>query len=172
MKSAKNIALVGFMGTGKTVIGRRLADSLGIDYLDLDEFIEKKEGMQIADIFQQKGEGYFRSVEKNIVAEVSAQASKVIACGGGVVLNEENIKNLKKNGVLICLSARPEVILERTKTFTHRPLLNVASSKERIEELLKLRQPYYAKADYTIDTSELAPEEVVHKILEWIKDKI
>ncbi len=167
----KNIALVGFMGTGKSTIAALLAKKLQLGYVDLDGKIEEKEGMRIVDIFSQKGEPYFRKVEKDIVAEISLNEGKIIACGGGVVLDEENVKNLKKSGFMICLEAAPEVILKRTKNYKYRPLLNVADPKLKIDELLKKRKPYYAKADYTVDTSGLNTREVAALILSWLEGK-
>jgi len=168
----KNIALVGFMGTGKTAVARILAERFKADFVDLDSLIEEKENMKIADIFSLKGEPYFRQIEKDVVREISSKQGKIVACGGGVVLDEENIRNLKKGGFLICLSARPEIIFERTMSYTYRPLLNVKDPKAKIEELLRLRQPYYAQADYTVDTSNLSLEDVVGMILKWLKRKI
>ncbi len=167
----KNIALVGFMGTGKSTIAALLAKKLQAGYVDLDEKIEEKEGMKIVDIFSQKGESYFRKVEKDIVAEISLNEGKIIACGGGVVLNEENVKNIKKSGFMICLEAAPEVILKRTENYKHRPLLNVDDPESKIKELLKKRKPYYSKADYTVDTSRLSAQEVVAEILGWLEGK-
>ncbi len=165
----KNIALVGFMGTGKSTIATLLAEKLKADYVDLDEVIEAKEGMKIVDIFSQKGEPYFRKVEKAVTAEISQEDGKIIACGGGVVLDDENVKNLKKNGVMICLEAAPEIIMERTKNYKHRPLLNVVEPKAKIAELLRKRKPYYDKADYILDTSHLSKQEVVAEILRWLE---
>ncbi|MBI4845464.1 MAG: shikimate kinase [Candidatus Omnitrophica bacterium] len=165
-----NIALVGFMGTGKSAIGVLLSKRLKWNYVDLDELIEKKENMRITSIFSEKGEPYFRNVEKQITAEVSAREGLVIACGGGVVLDKGNILNLKKNGIIICLKASPEVILERTRGQKHRPLLNVADPKKKIEELLVQREKFYAQADYAVDTSSLAKKTVVNKILNWLRE--
>jgi shikimate kinase len=91
-----------------------------------------------------------------------------VSCGGGVILDKINIENIKKTGLMVCLVARPEVILERTKGYSHRPLLNMPDFPKRIEELLKLRAPYYAQADYTIDTSDLNLGEVIERILNII----
>lgn len=167
----KNIALVGFMGTGKSTIAALLAKILKVSYVDIDKRIEKKEGMSITDIFSQKGEPYFRKVEKKIVAEISLGSDQIIACGGGVVLDGENVKNLKKDGFMICLEATPEVIINRTKNYKHRPLLNVDDPKLKIDELLKKRRPYYAKADHTVDTSGLSEQEVAIEILSWLEGK-
>ena len=106
--------------------------------------------------------------------EVTKQTAKetglVIACGGGVVLDKENVSSLKENGVMIYLKVSPEIILERTKHYSHRPLLNVAEPKKKIQELLEARKDYYNQADLTIDTSDLNVEEVVDKILNIIKN--
>ncbi len=166
-----NIVLVGFMGTGKTIVGKRLAQRLNMEYVDVDELIEQREGRKINDIFAKDGEPYFRKVEKKITKQVSEFENVVIAAGGGVVLDDENIRNLKTKGVLICLSAQPEIILERTKRYVHRPLLNVANPRQSISALLNKRAPYYAKADFCLDTSHLTIEEVVEKIIGIIKNR-
>jgi shikimate kinase len=166
-----NIALVGFMGTGKTTIACMLAEKLNLEYLDLDELIVQGQNMSIVDIFAEKGEPFFRKIEKSTVIKVSAMHGKVIACGGGVVLDDENIKNLKRNGVVICLAAAPEVILERTRNYKHRPLLNVSDPKAKIKEMLNKRQAYYDKADYTVDTSGIDKQQVVDRITEWLRAK-
>jgi shikimate kinase len=167
--SMKNIVLIGFMGTGKTAAARLLSKRLAMRYISTDELIEEKEKQPIVDIFAQKGEAYFRQVEQAVVKEVSLMKNVVIDSGGGVIIKEENIKNLKKNGIIICLAATADVILARTKGVKHRPLLNVGQPKEKIEELLFARAPYYKKADYTVDTSRLSVEEVVRKIEKILK---
>ncbi len=160
----KNIVLVGFMGTGKTTIAGLLSKRLRMRYVSTDELIEEREKLPIAEIFAIKGEGYFRQAEQEVVKKASLMNGVVIDTGGGVVLKEENIKNLKKGGIIICLTATPDVILERTKGYKHRPLLNTGQPKKKIEELLLARAPYYKNADYTIDTSELAIKEAVEEI--------
>lgn len=167
---AKNIVLVGFMGAGKTVVGKRLAVVLGLKFVDLDDLIEAKEGKKITEIFKEKGEPYFRKAEKEITQETAKSAGLVIACGGGVVLDKENIAALKENGIMIYLKADAEVILRRTQKHTHRPLLNVDAPKKKIEELLEFRALYYAEADFTIDTSNLSIEQAVDKVLEIVKN--
>ncbi|MBU0634970.1 MAG: shikimate kinase [Candidatus Omnitrophica bacterium] len=167
----KNIVLVGFMGTGKTTVARILAQKLKRQFVDLDDIIENGEGRTIADIFREKGQAYFRKIEKDAVCAVSKNTGMIIACGGGVVLDSENVSRLKDKGVMICLTATAEVISERTKSFSHRPLLNTDEAKTKIEELLKARKADYAKADHTIDTSSLTVEQVAEKILKAAGEK-
>ncbi len=163
-----NIVLTGFMGTGKSGIGKRLAKRLGMSYLDTDELIEEREKDSVPAIFKKKGEEYFRRLETKVVKEVALLDNFVISTGGGVVLREGNIRLLKKNAFIVCLFASPEVILKRTKGDDNRPLLGVNNQKKRIEELLALRKPYYEKADSTVDTSALDSEGVVEEIIEFL----
>jgi shikimate kinase len=159
-----NIYLVGFMGTGKTAVGKELAKKKKWRFVDLDDLIELKEKRTIAEIFTKEGEPYFRRIEKRVLKEVSLEKKFVVACGGGIVIDKDNIRIMKETGIVICLAASPEVILERTSPCAHRPLLNVAQPKKQIELLLKLRAPYYALADKTIETSKLSIKEAVDKI--------
>jgi shikimate kinase len=163
-----NIYLVGFMGTGKTAVGKELAKRKKWRFVDLDELIELRDKRTIADIFTKEGEPYFRRIEKQVLKEVAKENKFVVACGGGIVINPDNIKTMKETGIIICLSASPQVILERTSGYGHRPLLNVAEPKKQIELLLKIRTPYYAKADKTIDTSKMSVKEAVDKVLKSI----
>lgn len=162
----RNIVLVGFMGTGKSVVGKKLATKLNRDFVELDSEIEKKEKMPIKDIFKKKGELYFRSVEKEAVKEAARRDNIVISVGGGAIVDEENFKNLKDNGIIICLKALPDTILKRTKSLKTRPLLNVPNPKKRVEDLLSERAPYYKKADHCINTDNLSVEQIAEKIKE------
>lgn len=164
----KNIYLVGFMGTGKTAVGSELAKRKKWQFVDLDDLIELKEKTTIAEIFAKEGEPYFRRLESRVLKEVSDEKKFVVACGGGIVINPQNIKTMKKTGIIICLAATPQEIFKRTCGYAHRPLLNVKGSKKQIELLLKLRSPYYAQADKTINTSEISVKEVVNRILKLI----
>ena len=159
-----NIILVGFMGTGKTSVGVRLAEILKMQFVDTDDLIESDSKKPISDIFSQMGEEYFRAKESSIIESVSRLDNQVIATGGGAVKREININNLKSNGIIFCLYASPEIILQRTSGESHRPLLQVDDPISRIKEMLKEREPFYAKADYIIDTSDLTIEQVVEKI--------
>jgi len=167
----KNIYLVGFMGTGKTAVGRELAKKKKWQFIDLDELIELKEKRSISDIFAKSGEPYFRRLEHEVLKQVSREKNFVVACGGGIVINKENIKIMRETGMVICLTASPGVILNRTSSYAHRPLLNVANPKEQIEFLLKLRAPYYAQADKTIETSNLSIGQVAGSVIKVIKPR-
>lgn len=160
-----NIVLVGFMGTGKSAVGKMLAEKLGREFLETDEIIEEREGVSIKEIFEKQGEGYFRRLEKSVVKEASEKRDVIISAGGGAIVDGENFKNLKNGGVIICLEAGPDVILQRTKGLSTRPLLNVPDPKAKIEELLKKREPYYRKSDFRINTDNLTVKQVVEKII-------
>lgn len=159
------------MATGKTVVGKALAKYLGCEFVDLDDLIEKKENMRIVDIFAKRGESYFRKVEKQIAKDISVKSDFVVACGGGLVVDPDNVENLKNSGVIICLVATPDTILKRASGTEQRPLLNVEEPKQRITELLKKRDEFYKKADHEIDTTNLSVQDVVNRIAEIIDIK-
>ncbi len=160
----RNIVLVGFMGTGKTVVAKELARELGMTYVSTDAFIESREEKSINDIFLDSGEPYFRKAEKEAVIEVSAGESQVIDTGGGVVLDPENLETLKAGGTVICLWADPGAVHLRTQKHGHRPLLNVDDPEKKIGELLEARRPFYEKADLHVDTTILGIKDVVERI--------
>ena len=160
-----NVYLVGFMGTGKTSAGKEAARLTGRSFMDLDVLIEKKEKRAISDIFAKEGERYFRALEKETLKRVSQGKRLIVACGGGIVIDKENIKIMNETGIIICLTAQPQVILKRTLVYTHRPLLNVKDPGKQIELLLKSRAPYYAKAQATLDTSKLSVKQVARNII-------
>jgi shikimate kinase len=160
-----NIYLVGFMGTGKSSVGLHLSREIKAEFIDLDKFIEEKENRTIPEIFKEKGEPYFRGLEKRFLRDAANRKNQIIACGGGIVLNPDNIKLMKTNGTMVCLSATPDVIMERTRKSNHRPLLNVPDPQEAIRALLADRQKLYAQADITIDTSEISIKEVAARVL-------
>ncbi|HCL82252.1 MAG TPA: shikimate kinase, partial [Nitrospiraceae bacterium] len=148
----KNIVLTGFMGTGKTEVGRILAQKLGYTLVDADTEIEKEQKTTITEIFKQYGEPKFREIESGVIKRLSEMEKAVISTGGGAVLKQENMDNLRKRGVIFCLTASPETILERTSINNDRPLLQVENPLQKIKELLEFRRPYYEKADIMIDT--------------------
>ena len=167
----RNIVLLGFMGTGKTVIAKKLAEKTGMQYVSTDELIVEKEGMNINDIFMKKGEPYFRDVEKKAVYDVSRLDNVVLDAGGGIVTDLENIRNLRKKGVLVCLWADPKDIYKRTKYYAHRPLLNVRDPLKKIKELLEKRKSYYDMADYHVNTSSVGIDEATESILKFARGK-
>ena len=167
----KNIVLLGFMGTGKSVVGKRLARELGAKFVNTDDLIEEREGLTINDIFARSGEPYFREVEAAVVREVAGRQGSVISTGGGVVLNEENLAALRAGGVLFCLNATPEEIYARTRRHAHRPLLQVPDPVAKIRELLAARAPLYAKADHQIDTNGKTAGVVAKEIIALLQQK-
>ena len=162
-----SIALIGFMGTGKTAVGKVLSRKLGKEYVELDSLVERKAGKTIPEIFQQEGEEAFRELEIMVAKEVSGRRNVVIACGGGVVLNKINIDRLRKECLIVCLTASPGVILQRTSdSIKERPLLNVGNRMREVRKLLELRKPFYEQAaDITIDTSKLDIDSIVKQII-------
>jgi shikimate kinase len=160
-----NIVLFGFMGTGKTCVGRAVAERLGMTYVDLDDLIEAREGTTISAIFATKREPYFRRVETEVAKEAARLERHVIATGGGVVLNEANVRALEATGVGICLNAAAEVIYDRVKDETQRPLLSVADPLAKIRALLAHRAPFYAKVSHQIDTSGKPVEAVIEEVV-------
>ena len=160
------------MGTGKSAIARRLGDRLDCQVVEMDDLIEEREGMSISSIFSEKGEVYFRWCERELVIELSREGGKVIATGGGVVLNPDNIRDFERSGIVLCLIARPEVILSRVENETHRPLLEVENRLAKIEELLAARRIFYDRIESRIDTSDLTVEDVVGCIIGMTETKI
>ena len=170
MKS--NIALVGFMGTGKTDVGRLLAGKLGKDFIEVDELIEQRVGKTIPEIFQQDGEIAFRELEIEATRAAAAKKNAVIACGGGVVLNQINVDRLREHGVIVYLTASPEAILQRTSSDTdERPLLVAEDRASRVEKLLNFRRPFYERAaDITVSTSGLDVAGVAGQIISELSE--
>jgi shikimate kinase len=164
----KNIVLIGFMGSGKTSVGREIARRLGWEFVDTDELVETTAGRTIPDIFAKEGEPTFRRIESKVVQEVASREHAIIATGGGVVLRPENVAALRANGVLVLLDASPETLFERIRGETHRPLLQVADPVGRIRELLAQRQPFYAQADVVVDTTGRTVSDVADEVLRRI----
>ncbi len=162
-----SFALIGFMGTGKTAVGKLLTQMLGKDFVELDALIEQKAGRSIPEIFRRDGEAGFRQLEIEAAREVAGRKNVVIACGGGIVLNTINIDRLRQECVIVCLTASPSVILKRTSADKDgRPLLAVADRLKQIKELMKFRRPFYERAaDITVNTSRLKPREVAGLVI-------
>lgn len=162
----KNIILVGFMGSGKTTIAMELSHRLNMRYVSTDDLIEKGQKCTINEIFTKKGEEYFRTVETLAVRDACSMENVVIDLGGGAVIRDQNWEIMKSSGTVICLTADENIIMERTKKYKHRPLLNVNDPKQKIRSLMAKRAPLYAKADHCIDTGKLTVKQAVEKIAE------
>jgi shikimate kinase len=164
-RQIRNIALIGFMGTGKSSVGRIVADALHFTYLDTDDVIEARAGVSISEIFDKHGEQVFRDWENRLVEELARRSKTVIATGGGLPANEANFTSLQTHALMICLWASPEKILQRVKTQTHRPLLSSPDPLVRIRELLAARSPYYRRADVLVNTDFRSAREVALQVL-------
>lgn len=167
-KLQKNIVLIGFMGSGKTMIAKALSQKLKVECLSTDDLIERQEKRYVADIVKNKGWSYFRALEQRIVKRISGKKGVVIDCGGGVVLNPENIALLKKHGIIFFLKAPFRVIYQRLKGDKTRPLINVANPQARLKEIFEQRLPLYNQADYIIDASDPSIDGPVIEILQKI----
>ena len=163
----KNIVLFGFMGTGKTTVGKILSKKLNLPLLDMDSIISEEEEKTINSIFAESGEKYFRDLENKLTHRLSKYSGKIISTGGGIVLNEENINLYKNNGLLVCLEASPEKIVERLKNDKSRPLLEFENNEKEAEIkcLLENRKSLYDKIDFKIKTDLKHPELVANEII-------
>ena len=166
---AKNIVLAGFMGTGKTEVGREISRILHMKLIDVDTEIETGQGMAITDIFGTFGEQRFRDIESETIRKTAAMENVIISTGGGAVLREENMSALGEKGMIFCLKAAPETILRRTSGNADRPLLNVEDPLTRIRELLESRRPFYERAGIVIDTEGKTPLQVAEEIVEMFR---
>jgi len=164
----KNIVLTGFMGSGKSVVGKLLAEKIGFTYLDVDKHIEEEMGLSITDIFAQKGEPYFRTLETKMIKKVSKMDSLVVSTGGGAVLNPENMSMLESTGVIVCLRAKAETIFERIKNDTNRPLLKVEDPMLKIRVMLENRNRHYCRCSFSIDTDKLSENEIADSIIDTL----
>jgi len=165
MNDPRNIVLMGFMGTGKTSTGRFLAESLGREFLDMDAVIEERTGKKISEIFAQDGEAHFRKLERALVQELSQRQQLVIGCGGGVVLNPDNVHDFTSSGTVIGLHASADMVLSRVAKTNHRPLLEQDDKAQAIRSLLEKRLPLYRALPNPIDTDGKTPEQVGREIL-------
>lgn len=161
----KNIILVGFMATGKTSVGKQLAQKTGMRFVDMDAIIEEREGRTINEIFASDGEPYFRERECALAKELAQESGLIISTGGGIVLNPENIAAFNATGLVACLTAEPEEILRRVARCQSRPLL--AGDKEKqVRDLLEKRRPLYEAIPFQVITDGCRPQEIAAKILQ------
>lgn len=172
-KRDTNIALIGFMATGKTTIAKELSKSLGIRFVDIDKLIEEKMEISIPEIFEKHGEEYFRQIEKETIEDISKSQNTIISCGGGVCLDPENIINIRKSGKVVLLEANPETILSRTESDSSRPLLKDKNDVEGIKRIMDERSDSYHKsADIIIDTSGKSIHSVKDEIIRGLNLKV
>ena len=166
-----NIVLIGFMGAGKSTISDYLRTAFAMEVVEMDQIISERQGMSISDIFETYGEEYFRDLETNLLIEMQSRTNVVISCGGGVPMRERNVTEMKKNGKVVLLTAKPETILERVRDNHDRPLLEGNKNVDFIAGLMeKRRQKYEAAADIVINTDNKTVlqicEELVQRIIE------
>jgi shikimate kinase len=188
-RAIRNLALIGFMGSGKSSVGRLAADLLHFTFLDTDRVIEARAGTSISEIFAVQGEPAFRDWEERIVEELARRTKTVIATGGGLPLNEANLVSLKAHALVLCLWASPETLFERVRHHSHRPLLKPPGSPEpngvlespagdeagpaqnspdpleRIRTLLAVREPHYRLADVLVNTERRSVREVAAQVV-------
>jgi len=168
MHPSFNIVLVGFMGSGKTTIGRALAGQLKRDFVDMDIELEARAGKPIPRIFTEDGEPVFRRMERDLAVELSRRSNLVIAAGGGIVLNPDNIRDFSATGHVICLQASPDEILRRVAASTQRPLLEQGDKGKRIRKLLNVRQPLYNAIPCQVETTGKNIADVVADVMDKI----
>lgn len=166
----KNIILIGFMGSGKTTIAFELSHRLNMRYVSTDDLIEKSQKCTINEIFTRKGEDYFRNVEAEAVRDACSMKNVIIDLGGGAVIRDENWESMRASGITVCLTADEAIIIERTKKYKHRPLLNVEDPKQKIRNLMAKRASLYAKADHCVDTGKLTVKQAVEKIVGIVQE--
>ncbi|MCD8036580.1 MAG: shikimate kinase [Clostridiales bacterium] len=167
----ENIVLVGFMGCGKTTIGKKLARANDCVFIDMDDEIEKRAGMKITDIFEKYGEAEFRKMETELCEELSVRQGCVIATGGGVIKSEKNMELLKKNGIVLYIKASPEHIYNNIRGDKSRPLLNGGNKMKKIRDMMEERRPLYEeRSDVEADITGMKSSEAVGLIMDILRE--
>jgi shikimate kinase len=164
-RQIRNIALIGFMGAGKSTVGQSVARQLRFEFVDTDQLIEARAGLPISEIFAQKGEAAFREIEAQVVAELGERNHTVIATGGGVGANAEHLASLKQHALVVCLWVSAEVVWRRVRNQMHRPLLQVPDPQARIVQLLQERTPVYRQADVLMNSGLRQLTQVVQNVI-------
>lgn len=167
----RNIYLAGFMGTGKSTIGRELARVLGRKYIDVDSELEQRYGSAISEMFASHGEAWFRARERELCLEIADTGNRVVATGGGTLLNDEVFAAFQDSGLILCLYAQRDCLLERLSRNDKRPLLREGDLEERVDNLLKQRQALYDRIRIHVDTTNLTPMETARKIADMLKTR-
>ena len=161
----RNLALIGYMGVGKSTVGAIVASLLDFEFIDTDRVIEERSGRRISDIFATQGEAAFRAMESDLVRELESSHAKVIATGGGLPMNPDNFASLRRHAFIVCLWGSVDTIYQRVRHQTHRPLLQTADPTERIREMLAIRGPVYRQADLLVGVDFRSPAESARQIV-------
>ena len=165
VRPIQNLALIGFMGTGKSSVGRLVAQLLHFTYLDTDQVVESRAHKSIKEIFEQDGEPAFRQWERIVVEELLHRSKTVISTGGGLPAAQANLDSLKTHALVVCLWASADAIYERVRDHDHRPLLNQPDPLARIQQLLSAREPFYRQADVLVNTERRSVREVAVQVI-------
>lgn len=165
----KNLIIMGFMGTGKSTVGRLLSRKMHRPFIDMDQEIERRNRSTIPEIFESQGEERFRAMERELVDELAGGMSRIIACGGGVITQDPNLKRFQETGVILCLYADFETIFKRVSGNRNRPLLNAPDREQRVRELMEARETLYEAIPLQVDTSGRSPEEVAAAVLDLLE---
>ena len=161
-----NIVLIGFMGAGKSTIAGMMHEAFSMEVIEMDQVIADQQGMSIPEIFEKYGEEYFRDLETNLLIDMQARQNVIISCGGGVALRERNVKEMKRNGKVVFLTASPETILERVRDECDRPLFKGHKNVEYISRMMETRRPKYeAAADFIISTDGKSSYDICREIV-------
>lgn len=168
------VTLIGYRGTGKTAVGKKLAAALNRKFVDTDDLVEARDGRMISEIFAQRGEPYFRELERGVIAELKGEGDTVISAGGGAVMDDENIRNLKHKGCIVLLTASPETILKRVqgtgRSAQQRPALTKLTPLDEIRHMLAKRKLHYeSAADLIVDTDQNSIAQAVEKIVGYLR---
>ena len=166
-----NIILAGPMGVGKTAVGRVVASGLGRQFRDSDTMIEERTGMSIVRIFSERSEAYFRSLERELVEAIVQEKSLVVAAGGGMTVGDENLSDLLRSGIVVCLWASIATLAERIGRSSHRPLLGGGDLEERLRSIIEKRMHSYDRIPFRIATDELTIEAAAGRVIEIYRDQ-
>lgn len=168
MSRNSNIYLLGFMGVGKSTVGKLLAEKLNRQFFDIDDLIVESAGKPITKIFEENGDEHFRQLESDALKSVAEEKNAVISCGGGIVMKNENMQIISETGISVFLSAAIDTLIERIGDSTGRPLLNGIQDEEKFEKVknsVALRLPKYLSADITLDTNDKTPEVIIDELV-------
>ena len=164
-RDIRNLALVGFMGVGKSTVGRILAEQLRFEFLDTDERIEREAGRSVRQIFAEHGEPVFRGMERRLVQSLAGRNHLIISTGGGLIVDPENLADLRQHAMVVCLWASPETIYERVRYQSHRPLLQTPDPLAKIREMLAQRESAYRQADVLVGVERRTAREIAQHVV-------